>query len=114
MPGISSTRRWRTRCFSAANSPTTACRSSGLHRPTPTSIWVSKPAAAGFDTQIEVGVGRCNPLDLQAVVGELAAEKHLVRQRRVDEIPGMRVNFVQIADARIEPPRLEREALGQA
>src|ERR1019366_10024046 len=51
---------------------------------------------------------------LQAVVGQLIAEKYFARQRRVGEIPGMGVDFILIANARKKPPRLQREAVGQA
>ena len=63
--------------------------------------------------ELEEQVRRREPLDLHAVLRALAAEERLVDERLIDEVPGMRVHFVEVAEAREEAPALGREALGQ-
>ena len=66
-------------------------------------------AIAGFGAELEEQVGRREPLHLQAVLPELSPEERLVRERLVDEIPGVRVHLVQVADAGEEAAALDRE-----
>ena len=71
-------------------------------------------AVAGLGAELEEQVGRRKPLELQAVLSALPAEERLVHERLIDEVPGMRVDFVQVAEAREETTALEREAAGSA
>src|SRR5581483_5671615 len=54
-----------------------------------------------------------DPLHLNAVLGELTTEQRLVRERRTDEIPGVLMLLVEIADAGEEPAELGYHAIGQ-
>jgi hypothetical protein len=56
-------------------------------------------AAAELDACVEVKLGRRHPAHLDAVVGELPAEERLHHERRVGEIPRMRVDLILVADA---------------
>src|SRR5882672_5913184 len=64
---------------------------------------------AGLDAYVEIQIGRSHPFELDAVFVQLVAEEHLVRERRVGEVPGVRVNLVLVTDAGEETPRLDRE-----
>src|SRR5690348_16970878 len=68
-------------------------------------------AAAGFRAELEEGVGGREPLHLHTVLRELAAEERLIDERLIDEVPRVRVNFVEIAEAGEEPAALDREAV---
>ena len=57
------------------------------------------PSAPDLDADVEIGVGGRHPLELDPVLVQLVAEKHLVRKRRVGEVPGVRVDLVLIAHA---------------
>ena len=70
-------------------------------------------AVAGFRAELDEQVRRREPLHLQAVLRELAAEERLVDERLIDEVPGVRVHFVEIAEAREEASALRREAARQ-
>ena len=58
-------------------------------------------------------VGRREPPQLNAIVPELRAQHGLVGERVVDEIPGVGVLLVQVADAGEEASGLERHAVAQ-
>src|SRR5205823_3458913 len=64
-------------------------------------------------TQLEEQLGRGDPAQLHAVVVEAAAEERLVRERRVLEVPGVRVDLILVADRRQETAALDGEALAQ-
>src|SRR6185295_9416367 len=64
---------------------------------------------ADLAAELEEQVGRREPLHLQSVLPVLAAEHGLVHQWLVDEVPGVRVYFVEIAEAREEAPALQGE-----
>ena len=59
-------------------------------------------AVAGFRAELDEQVGGREPLHLHAVLRELAAEEGLIDERLVDEVPGVRVHLVEIAEAREE------------
>ena len=59
-------------------------------------------ATAELARQLEIGVGRRDPLELHAVGVVLAAEEGLVGQRRIDEVPGVGMLVVEVADRRQE------------
>ena len=83
-------------------------------RPLPSDARAGKRVAvAGFGAEFEEQVGRREPLHLHAVLRELPAEEGLVRERLVDEVPGVRVDLVEVADAGEEAPALDREAVRQ-
>src|SRR6185503_8590240 len=65
--------------------------------------------AAEFDEEI----GRRDPFQLHAVVVPAAAEKRLVRERRVLEIPGVLVDRVLIADRRKKAAAFQRQAAAE-
>src|SRR5207249_1898612 len=69
--------------------------------------------AAQFRTQLEEQVGRGDPAQLHAVVVEAAAEERLVHERRVLEVPSVRVDLILVADRRQETAALDGEALTQ-
>src|SRR6185369_15646411 len=56
-------------------------------------------AVADLGAELEEQVGRREPLHLQSVLPVLAAEHGLIHQWLVDEVPGVRVYFVEIAEA---------------
>ena len=66
-----------------------------------------------FDAELDELIGRRQPGQLHAVVAVLRAEHGLVGQRVVDEVPGVRVLRVQVADAGEEAPGLQRQAVAQ-
>src|SRR5690242_19313946 len=70
--------------------------------------------SAGFEAEVEIQVGRCDPLHLHAVVGELVAEERLHDERRVGEIPGVRVQLVLVADTGKEASSLDGETVREA
>ncbi len=70
-------------------------------------------AVAGFCAQFEEEVGGCDPLELQAVLSHLVGEHRLVHQRLVDEVPGVGVHFVEVAEAGEEAPALRGESCRQ-
>src|SRR6185436_6087584 len=70
-------------------------------------------ATAELAAQLDQQVGRRHPFHLHAVVVPAAAEKRLVGQRRVLEIPGVLMDRVLVADRREEAPALEREAAAE-
>ncbi len=70
-------------------------------------------AIAGLGAQLEEELRRRNPLELQAVLRPLTAEERLVNERLVDEVPGVCVELVQVAEAGEETPALEQESRGQ-
>ena len=65
-------------------------------------------AVAGLGAELDEQVGGREPLHLHAVLPRLAAEHRLVDERLVDEVPGVRVHFVEIAEAREEAAALVR------
>ena len=70
-------------------------------------------AIAGLGAELDEQVGRRDPLELHAVLRALVAEEGLVDERLVREVPGVRVHFVQVAEAGEEAPALGRESRGQ-
>jgi hypothetical protein len=70
-------------------------------------------AIAALGAELDEEVRRRDPLDLHAVLRALVAEEGLVDERLVREIPGMRVHFVEVAEAGEEAPALGREPRGQ-
>ena len=54
--------------------------------------------AAEFQSEFDVLISRCQPLQLQAVITELPAEEGLIGQRVVSKVPGMDMLRIQIAD----------------
>src|SRR5262249_55023675 len=68
------------------------------------------PPATDLDADIEVKLRRRHPLQLDTVVRELVAQEHLVRERHVGEVPGVRMHLVLVADAGEEPSRLDGES----
>ena len=70
-------------------------------------------SAPDLDAELDVLVDRRQPAQLQAVVAVLRAEHRLVGERAVDEVPGVRVLRVEIADAREEASRLQRQAVAE-
>src|SRR5688572_11849240 len=70
-------------------------------------------AVAGFRAELEEQIRGRQPLHLQAVLAVLTAEHGLVDQRLVDEVPGMRMDFVEIAEAREEASALDGEPVMQ-
>src|SRR5581483_3560540 len=63
-------------------------------RPGPVLVAVAagkRASAAELGAELEKQVGRREPPDLRAVIAELRAEEGLVGERRVDEVPGVRV-----------------------
>src|SRR5690242_10176066 len=70
-------------------------------------------AVAGLGTDLEEGVGGREPLHLQAILCELAAEERLIHEWLVDEVPRVRVDLVEIAEPREEPSALDRESVAQ-
>ena len=71
-------------------------------------------ATAELARQLEIGVGRRDPLQLHAVGAVLAAEERLVGQRGIDEVPGVGVLVVEVADRRQEASAGDREAVRQS
>ena len=71
-------------------------------------------AAADLGAELHEQVGRRHPLQLQAVLAVVFAEQRLRHQRRVGEVPGVRMLLVEVADAGEEAAALQREALAQA
>ena len=65
-------------------------------------------AETEFHAELDQQRGRCDPARLQAVLLQLAAEERLQRERRVDEVPRVRVNFVEIAEVGQKPSELDR------
>ena len=55
----------------------------------------------------------CNPAGTDTVVTILTAEKGLVGQRCIGEIPGMGVEFIKVTDGRIETTEAQTEACRQ-
>ncbi len=70
-------------------------------------------AIAGLRAELDEEIGGRQPFDLHAVLRQLVAHESLVDERLVGEVPGMRMDFVEIADAREESPALDGEAGGQ-
>ena len=70
-------------------------------------------AVAGFRAELEEQIGRREPFHLHAVLLELSAEERLVGERLIDEVPRVRVHFVEIAEAGEEASALRGEAVGQ-
>ena len=66
--------------------------------------------APRLGAELDEQVGRRDPAQLHAVVVEPPAEERAVGERRVDEVPGVLVDLVLVADAGEEAPGLEREA----
>ncbi|MFD2270200.1 hypothetical protein ACFS07_01305 [Undibacterium arcticum] len=57
-------------------------------------------AAAHFQTDFKEPLGGRQPFDLNAIRLVLATKESLIRQRRIDEIPRMRVLAIEVADRR--------------
>ena len=70
-------------------------------------------AASRLEAEFHVCVGGREPVQLHAVVGVLRAQHGLVGDRIVDEVPGVAVLAVEVADAREEAPRLQHQPVGQ-
>ena len=70
-------------------------------------------AAAELGAELDVLVGRREPGQLHAVVAVLRAEQRLVGQRVVDEVPGVGVLRIEVADAGEEAAGLQREAVAE-
>src|SRR5581483_1842373 len=70
-------------------------------------------AAEDLAAELEEKIERRHPAQLHAVVAVLIAEERLVSERPVDEVVGMRVVAVEIADVRVEPAGAHVEALGK-
>ena len=68
-------------------------------------------AIADLPAELQECLGRRDPFELQAVALELAAEKRLIRQRRVEEVPDVLVLVVEVADARKEATEFRRESV---
>src|SRR5262249_19449603 len=66
-----------------------------------------------FSTKLEIRIGRRHPLELQTVVLELPAEKSLIGQRRIVEIPHMLMLVVEIPDGGKEAAELRCESVRQ-
>ena len=66
-------------------------------------------AVARFRAELEEQVRRREPLHLHAVLAVLPAIEGLVHERLVDEVPGVRVDFVEVTEAGEEAPSLDRE-----
>src|SRR5205814_1393975 len=66
-------------------------------------------SATGLDPDVPIEGSRSDPFQLDAVLVQLIAEKHLVGERRVGEVPGVRVNLVLVTHCREETPGLDRE-----
>src|SRR5262249_46485653 len=69
--------------------------------------------APDLDADVEVELGWRDPFQLHAVVGELVAEKDLVRERSIGEVPRVRVDLILVSDRREEPACLDGESIGQ-
>ena len=67
-------------------------------------------AVAGFRAEFDEQIRRREPLELQAVLRELSAEEGLIRERLIDEVPRVRVDLVEIADAGEVATALEQRA----
>ena len=70
-------------------------------------------AAERLTAKFEIGIGRCNPAQLDAIITVLIAEKGLVSKWSVTEIVGMRVMAVEIADIGIETANAQVESVRQ-
>ena len=66
---------------------------------------------ADFGAELEEQIGRRDPFHLQAVVAVLAAEKGLVGEWCIDEIPCMLVLLVHVAEPRKEASELRHQAV---
>ena len=62
-------------------------------------------AAPRLHAEVEIERRRRHPFQLDAVVAQLVAEKRLVGERCVGEVPGVRVDLVLVADARRKTAR---------
>ena len=70
-------------------------------------------AVAGLRAELEEQIRGRQPLHLHAVLPELPAEHGLVDQRLIDEVPGMRMDFVEIAEAGEEASALDGQSISQ-
>src|SRR5258706_8806886 len=68
---------------------------------------------AYFNAEIEIGIDRREPAQLQTVIAKLAAEKCLVYERAVDEIPDVCVLLVQVADTGEIAASFDAQAVAQ-
>src|SRR6185369_8048182 len=73
-----------------------------------------RPAAPELGARLQEQVGGRQPAQLQAVIPKLVSEKGLISQRGIDEVPGVRMLLVEVADAREVAARLEGEPIAQA
>ena len=64
-------------------------------------------AAAELGAELDEAVGRREPVQLHAVVCIWLPKKRLVGERRVDEVPGVGVLRVEVADRREEAAGLQ-------
>ena len=67
--------------------------------------------AARLRSEFDEHIRRRQPAQLRTVLPELPAQERLIDQRLIDEVPIVRMDLVQIADAREKPPALDREAV---
>src|SRR5882762_8099751 len=70
-------------------------------------------STTAFDADVPIERSRSDPFELDAVLVQLVAEKHLVRERRVGKVPGVRVNLVLVTHGREETPGLDGESIRQ-
>src|SRR5690349_12155696 len=69
--------------------------------------------AADLGAELHQQLGRRQPFQLQSIVVQPAAEKRLVGERRILEIPRVLMDLVLVADAREKASALQREAAAQ-
>ncbi len=70
-------------------------------------------AAIPFGAKLDKLLGGCEPAQLHPVIVILIAQHGAVRQRHVDEVPHMRVLFVEITNRGKEPAELDIKAARQ-
>jgi len=64
-------------------------------------------------SELEKKVQWSYPAQLRAIVAVLIGQQCVIRQRSIDEVVGMRVMAVQIADVRKEPAGAHAQSLRQ-
>ena len=81
---------------------------------------VLRPVAAGeatsfanFSAQLNERFGRRQPFELHTVLAQLVLPKCGIDQRLVDEVPGVRVHFVQITQAGKEAAEFKIKTIAQ-
>ena len=93
-------------------SPPTCAKSVVPLRPIPVAARTREASPSPARRELDEEIGRRHPLDLHAVLRTLVAEKGLVDERLVREVPGMRVHFVEVAETGKRSAALGREAAG--